>query len=141
MIILSLLLVCGVIALLLAIWSKGPWLESLYATGMLVVVIGFVVLVYLGCTGHGGYLLAAVGLVALWVVTAVRPMMRYYHRQREREIQRDRAILADICARRRCPLPRLEHDHQFGFPAFTLTFASLADRRRAEAAGGIAEFQ
>jgi len=107
--------------------------DRFFSLGCLLVLIGVCAFGYLALSSHWAYSVAAAGLIGGWSLLG--------RRRRRCQHRRHLDALSTAFGPSTRPVPRLEETHQYGFPYFTLIFASEAELRRAEASGCIAAFK
>lgn len=107
--------------------------ERLVRFGCLTVLVGLSVFGYLAFSSHWAYSVAVAGLIGVgWLIVQVA---------QRRDHSRHVEMLGLAFAPSGLPVPQLKDGSSYGFPSFTLTFASEAELRQAEAQGCIAAFK
>ena len=112
---------------------KPPIEERLFSLGCLLVLIAVCAFGYLAFSSHWAYLAAVAGLIGGWLLIC-RTRLRRNHRKHLEALR-----LAFAPSER--PIPHLKEGGSYGFPTFTLTFASEAELKQAEESGRIAAFK
>ena len=107
--------------------------HKMVSYGCLLAFVGVCVFGYLAVSSRWTYLLGALGLIAGW--SLLRTISEYRFRQRHL------TALKSAFAQWPLPLPEFKAGHMYGFRRFTLTFASEAELKQAEASGCVSAFK
>ena len=107
--------------------------EILTRFGCLAVLVGMICFGYLAYSSHWAYSIAVVGLIGVgWLFVQIAE---------KHDHQRHIEMLKLVFAQSGVPVPHLKDGYSYGFRSFTLTFATEAELRQAEALGCIAAFK
>jgi hypothetical protein len=107
--------------------------EKLFSFGGLFVLVGTCIFAYVALSSDWRYSVAAVCLISGWVCI--------YRLRLKRNHLRDFEALKAEFTQKGLPVPELKEGNNYGFRAFTLTFASETELKKAKDAGCIAAFK